>query len=212
MKFYRSITVFGVPNRVVCNINEQILDTNECWGFGPGEKVDNMVVLFGGITMMYFERRRYGHVKRIQFNPLYTTHVLTDSRRMKVKRRQLTLKDYLAYFCSGLILLEDILTADFAHNLELFFGMLMNCSQDDRPKFEVHCDITLIQTNLYDCGIIVLQMMELWDGHKKFDGNTMPNYTNEQLQHIRHQYIWHWILDVDNIHRHEVLQYYDALL
>jgi len=24
----------------------------------------------------------------------------------------------------------------------------MNCSQDDRPKFEVHCDITLIQTNL----------------------------------------------------------------
>jgi len=29
--------------RVVCNINEQILDTNECWGFGPGEKVDNMV-------------------------------------------------------------------------------------------------------------------------------------------------------------------------
>jgi len=30
----------------------------------------------------------------------------------------------------------------------------------------------------YDCGIIVLQMMELWDGHKKFDGNTMPNYTN----------------------------------
>ncbi|QCD79249.1 hypothetical protein DEO72_LG1g2888 [Vigna unguiculata] len=64
----------------------------------------------------------------------------------------------------------------------------------------------------YDCGIIVLQMMELWDGHKKFDGNTMPNYTNEQLQQIRQQYIWHWILDVDNIHRHAILQYYDALL
>ena len=30
----------------------------------------------------------------------------------------------------------------------------------------------------YDCGIIVLQMMELWDGEKKFDGNTMPNYIN----------------------------------
>jgi len=30
----------------------------------------------------------------------------------------------------------------------------------------------------YDYGIIVLQMMDLWDGQKKFDGNTMPNYTN----------------------------------
>jgi len=30
----------------------------------------------------------------------------------------------------------------------------------------------------YDCGIIVLQMMELWDGEKKFDGNSMSNYTN----------------------------------
>jgi len=34
----------------------------------------------------------------------------------------------------------------------------------------------------------------------------------EQLQQIRQQYIWHWILDVDNIHRHAILQYYDALL
>jgi len=27
-------------------------------------------------------------------------------------------------------------------------------------------------------GIIVLQMMELWDGEKKFDGNSMTKYTN----------------------------------
>ncbi|XP_027905985.1 uncharacterized protein LOC114165600 [Vigna unguiculata] len=225
MKLYSSITVFGVPNRVVCNINGQILGTNECWGFGPRKKVDNM------------------------------THVLTDSRRMIVKRRQWTLRDYAAYFRAGLIVLEDILSADFlfapivnddhwwcyvvnckekklyvldsighsnksrrridnavAHNMGLLFGMLMKCSELECPKFEVHCDITPIQPNLYDCGIIVLQMMELWDDEKKFDGNSMPNYTNEQLQLIRQQYIWRWILDVDNIYRQEVLQYYNALL
>ncbi|QCD97181.1 hypothetical protein DEO72_LG6g1891 [Vigna unguiculata] len=99
-----------------------------------------------------------------------------------------------------------------AHNMGLLFGMLMKCSEDDFPKFEVHCEITPIQPNLYDCGIIVLQMMDLWDGQKKFDGNSMPIYTNEQLQLIRQQYIWRWILDVDNIYRQQVLQYYDALL
>ena len=30
----------------------------------------------------------------------------------------------------------------------------------------------------YDCGILVLKMMELWDGDKKFDGNSMHHYTN----------------------------------
>jgi len=30
----------------------------------------------------------------------------------------------------------------------------------------------------YDCGVIVLKVMELWDGHKKYDGNSMPHYTN----------------------------------
>jgi len=30
----------------------------------------------------------------------------------------------------------------------------------------------------YDCGIIVLQMMDLWNGQKKFDGNSMPTYSN----------------------------------
>ncbi|QCD86778.1 Ulp1 protease family [Vigna unguiculata] len=86
-----------------------------------------------------------------------------------------------------------------AHNLGLLFGMLMKCSEDDFPKFEVHCEITPIQPNLYDYGIIVLQMMDLWDGQKKFDGNTMPNYTNVNC-------------NVDNIYRQEILQYYDALL
>ena len=34
----------------------------------------------------------------------------------------------------------------------------------------------------------------------------------DQLQQIRQQYIWKWILDVDNIHKQDVLQYYDLLV
>ena len=32
----------------------------------------------------------------------------------------------------------------------------------------------------------------------------------EELQQKRQQYIWDWILDVDNIHKHDILQYYDV--
>jgi len=34
----------------------------------------------------------------------------------------------------------------------------------------------------------------------------------EQLQLIRQQYIWDWVLDVDNIHMQEVLEYYDLFV
>jgi len=38
---------------------------------------------------------------------------VTDSRRMIVKRRQWTLRDYVAYVRARLIVLDDILAADF---------------------------------------------------------------------------------------------------
>ncbi|QCD90003.1 hypothetical protein DEO72_LG4g955 [Vigna unguiculata] len=191
LKLYNSVTYYGVSYRM---------------------KVDNMAVLFAASTMMYCERRLFGHVKRIAFNPLYASHVLHDSRKIKVNRRQWTLKDYQTYYRPGLFALQDILTADFAHNLSLLFGMLMNCGDESMPKFEVHHEMTPIQPNLYDCGVIVLKMMEIWDGSKKFDGNTMPAFTNEQLKMIRQDYICQWVLDVDNIERERVVQHFGLML
>ncbi|QCE10132.1 hypothetical protein DEO72_LG10g1358 [Vigna unguiculata] len=43
MKLYNTLTYFGVPHRVVAKINGQILGMIECWGFGPGNKVDNLI-------------------------------------------------------------------------------------------------------------------------------------------------------------------------
>jgi len=34
----------------------------------------------------------------------------------------------------------------------------------------------------------------------------------EELQQIKQQYIWIWVLDVDNIHKQEVLEYYDLFI
>ncbi|KOM51963.1 hypothetical protein LR48_Vigan09g062200 [Vigna angularis] len=49
--------------------------------------------------------------------------------------------------------------------------------------------------------------MELWDDIEKYEGNTMPSYTTEELQQVRKKHVCDWILDVDNVRRAEVLQY-----
>ncbi|WVY90707.1 hypothetical protein V8G54_036221, partial [Vigna mungo] len=62
----------------------------------------------------------------------------------------------------------------------------------------------------FDYGVIVLKIMELWDGIEKYDGNTMPSYTIEELQQVREKYVCDWILDV-NVRRAEVLQDLDVV-
>ncbi|KOM35502.1 hypothetical protein LR48_Vigan02g165200 [Vigna angularis] len=58
----------------------------------------------------------------------------------------------------------------------------------------------------YDCGILVIKYIELWDHTPKFDGKKMPDYTMEQLQVLREQMVCQWILHEDNVHRTRVLQ------
>ncbi|KOM28742.1 hypothetical protein LR48_Vigan569s001300 [Vigna angularis] len=93
-----------------------------------------------------------------------------------------------------------------AHNLALLFGYLLNCSEDNKPSLEVQQLHTPIQPNKFDCGVIVLKILELWDDIEKYERNTMPTYTTEELQQVREQYVCQWILDVDNVRRNQVLQ------
>ncbi|BAT89463.1 hypothetical protein VIGAN_06041900, partial [Vigna angularis var. angularis] len=60
----------------------------------------------------------------------------------------------------------------------------------------------------HDCGVIMLKAMEIWDGDKKYDGKSMPQYTTEELLGIRKKYVCDWILDNENITRMEALQLY----
>ncbi|XP_052734128.1 uncharacterized protein LOC108339243 [Vigna angularis] len=93
-----------------------------------------------------------------------------------------------------------------AHNLALLFGHLLNCAEENKPSLEVQHLHTPIQPNKFDCGVIVLKIMELWDGIDKYERKTMPSYTTEELQQVREHYVCQWILDVDNVRRNEVLE------
>ncbi|WVZ04468.1 hypothetical protein V8G54_025274 [Vigna mungo] len=94
-----------------------------------------------------------------------------------------------------------------AQNLEIFFGHLFNRYEENKLSLVVQHVHTPIQPNSYDCGVYVLKFMELWDGVQRYDGKTMPNYSSEELQEIRENYVSQLILDPDNVRRNQVLQF-----
>ena len=53
----------------------------------------------------------------------------------------------------------------------------------------IHMYIVLIHVFLYyvcryDCGVIVIKYMEIWNGRDDFDGKTMPHYTTVLINFI----------------------------
>ncbi|XP_047161437.1 uncharacterized protein LOC124831486 [Vigna umbellata] len=49
-----------------------------------------------------------------------------------------------------------------AQNLAMLFGHLLNSSEHNKPSLDVQHLQTPIQPNKFDCGVIVLKIMELW--------------------------------------------------
>ncbi|WVZ23122.1 hypothetical protein V8G54_001666 [Vigna mungo] len=98
-----------------------------------------------------------------------------------------------------------------AANLAHFFCMLYNKPEGSiAPLSYVQANIPS-QPNLHDCGVIMLQAMELWDGQDKFNGTSMPQYSNEVLLAIRKRYVTEWILDEENIRLLDALDVYGML-
>ncbi|QCE11044.1 Ulp1 protease family [Vigna unguiculata] len=181
VKLYRTVTRVDCPYRIVAVINGQILSTHDCMGFRPMGYVCNMAVMFGCNLLMHNKRKLHQHVRRIVLHPMYTTSVVHDSNQRIAKRRVWKLSDYNMFFSSKLVSMKEILTAEFARNMETFLSFLLNCKEDNKPSFEIRHALTPIQPNLHDCGVIVLKFIELWDGSPKFNGNCMPEYTTEDL-------------------------------
>ncbi|WVZ08621.1 hypothetical protein V8G54_021967 [Vigna mungo] len=85
-----------------------------------------------------------------------------------------------------------------AKNIKHLWSQLSNTLEDSKIDFNVIVAKIPVQPNTYDCGVIMMKVFEIWDGDDKYDGKSMPNYTNEQLAEFRKKYICDWILDEDN--------------
>ncbi|XP_014524342.1 uncharacterized protein LOC106780552, partial [Vigna radiata var. radiata] len=100
---------------------------------------------------------------------------------------------------------------NIAKNIQRFWGLLINTYEDSKIAFNVEQAKIPVQPNTYDCGVIMMKVLEIWDGEDKYDGKSMPDYTNEDLAAFRKKYICDWILDAENLRRLGVLQHFGLL-
>ncbi|WVY92035.1 hypothetical protein V8G54_037549 [Vigna mungo] len=65
-----------------------------------------------------------------------------------------------------------------AKNIKHLWSQLSNTLEDSKIDFNVIVAKIPVQPNTYDCGVIMMKVFEIWDGDDKYDGKSMPNYTN----------------------------------
>ncbi|WVZ01613.1 hypothetical protein V8G54_027682 [Vigna mungo] len=65
-----------------------------------------------------------------------------------------------------------------AKNIQQFWSKLSNTYEDSKIDFNVIQAKIPVQPNTYDCGVIMMKVFEISDGDDKYDGKSMPNYTN----------------------------------
>ncbi|XP_022640754.1 uncharacterized protein LOC111242333 [Vigna radiata var. radiata] len=96
-------------------------------------------------------------------------------------------------------------------NMAKFFCMLYNRPEWSIGLLSIQQSNIPSQPNLYDCGVIMLKAIKIWDGEDKYNGKSMPKYMNEELRQIRKNYVKYWILDNENIRIFEALDEYALL-
>ncbi|KAK7369517.1 hypothetical protein VNO80_11556 [Phaseolus coccineus] len=89
--------------------------------------------------------------------------------------------------------------------LQHLFEILDDFSGKSAPRISLIKEKVPLQLNTYDCGILVVKYMELWDGSQHLDGNTFPHYTTKELLRFRQEMLLSWMLDERNVEREAVL-------
>ncbi|KOM47543.1 hypothetical protein LR48_Vigan07g124700 [Vigna angularis] len=191
-ELYYAASIRDRPHRVVRKIIGQTVSITSCYTLAPLEYVDNMVVLFATTIFMHFEKRSYGVVKRILFSPLYGFFMPFEHDDhwwcylVKLSTLQIFVIDSLGRGIKDRKRIEKFV----AENVEGFFRMLYNRPEGSIGPLAVEQANIPSQPNLHDCGIIMLKAMKILDGEKKYNGKSMPQYTNEELLGIRKKYVW----------------------
>ncbi|WVY96438.1 hypothetical protein V8G54_028589 [Vigna mungo] len=90
-----------------------------------------------------------------------------------------------------------------AQKMQRLWALLTNSAEDSKCPLVVQKAKIPVQPNTYDCGVIMLKAIQIWDGEEKFDGKSMPDYTN--LAGFRMKFIWDWIMDEENVRRIDTL-------
>ncbi|WVZ25157.1 hypothetical protein V8G54_003701 [Vigna mungo] len=224
----------------VCEIMGQLLTTRDCSSLGPRECVDNMTHLLTDNKRRVAKRQvwqlidyqAYFRQDLVRLHDLLSADwvfipVVTKNHWWCYALRPCTMQffviDSLDKGISGrgsidrsivrfTVEVQLSLMKLLAKNIQRFWGILSNSFDDSKIPFNVEQAKIPVQPNTFDCGLIMMKVMEIWDGEDKYDGKTRPAYSNEELTAFRRKYICDWILDGENIRILGVLQHYGLVL
>ncbi|KOM47475.1 hypothetical protein LR48_Vigan07g117900 [Vigna angularis] len=221
---YHAVTRRDIPRRYVSEIMYQLLSTSECSSLGPRQCVDNMT----HVLHNYRKRPVNQHVwQLLDYQPYFRYDlvrlqallsadwvfipIVSDGHwwcyALKVCTFQFYVIDSLANGIKGRCRTDR----SIAQNIQRFWGLLTDKLEESKCPLLVQKANIPVQPNTYDCGVIMMKAIEIWDGEEKYDGKSMPDYTNEELAAFRKKYICDWILDEDNVRRLEMLQHFGLL-
>ncbi|KOM38662.1 hypothetical protein LR48_Vigan03g204400 [Vigna angularis] len=221
---YHAVTRRDIPRRYVSEIMYQLLSTSECSSLGPRQCVDNMT----HVLHDYRKRPMNQHVwQLLDYQPYFRYDlvrlqallsadwvfipIVSDGHwwcyALKVCTFQFYVIDSLANGIKGRCRIDR----SIAQNIQRFWGLLTDKLEESKCPLLVEKANIPVQPNTYDCGVIMMKAIEIWDGEDKYDGKSMPDYTNEELAAFRKKYICDWILDEDNVRRLDTLQHFGLL-
>ncbi|WVZ16814.1 hypothetical protein V8G54_009796 [Vigna mungo] len=198
---YNAVTRRDIPRSYVSEIMGQLLTIADCSTLGPRQCVDNMTLIFAATMFIYFEKRVSGVIKRMVF-----ILVVSDGHwwcyAMKVCTFQLFVIDSLEKGIKGHCWIDR----SIAQKIQRLWCLLTNTIEDSKCPLLVQQAKISVQPNTYDCGVIMMKAIDIWDGEEKYDGKSMFDYTN-----VGKKFIWDWILDEHNVRRIETLQQFGLI-
>ncbi|KOM46885.1 hypothetical protein LR48_Vigan07g058900 [Vigna angularis] len=223
-KLYHAVTRRDIPRRYVSEIMYQLLSTSECSSLGPRQCVDNMT----HVLHDYRKRPVNQHVwQLLDYQPYFRYDlvrveallsadwvfipIVSDGHwwcyALKVCTFQFYVIDSLANGIKGRCRIDR----SIAQNIQRLWGLLTDKLEETKCPLLVEKANIPVQPNTYDCGVIMMKAIEIWDAEDKYDGKSMPDYTNEELAAFRKNFICDWILDEDNVRRMDTLQHFGLL-
>ncbi|XP_047177971.1 uncharacterized protein LOC124844997 [Vigna umbellata] len=90
-----------------------------------------------------------------------------------------------------------------AQNIQRFWGLLTDKLEDSKCPLLVEKANIPVQPNTYDCGVIMMKAIEIWDVEEKYYCKSMPDYTNVLPEAGVGRQYWAAVID----YRHAVITY-----
>ncbi|XP_068487067.1 uncharacterized protein [Phaseolus vulgaris] len=161
---------------VVVNIKSNILTGLDLQFLSPEARVHNMVMFFATGLFMVDQLQKNGRVQHFSFNPFFAGIAFLDPLGHRRGQR-------------------NKIDKAMAVQVDHVYKILDKFGGVNSPPLQ----IMIVE-------FLVLKYIEVWNGMVDYEGTTMPEYNNDELQAFCQEMVCNWVLDARNAERENVLR------